>query len=358
VANQLATSEITQADWATGPKGEIISIYTLKSRWTEVRLTEYGARLVSVKTADRGGKFADVVLGYDSLNDYLRDKKTFLGGVVGRYGNRIAHGTLWIGEQQYQLPVNDHGNTLHGGPVGFDKLFWRGQIAQDSIEFTLLSKDGDMGFPGSLAAKVVYTLEDCALRLDYSATTDRATVVNLTNHSYFNLNGDDAGDIIDHQLTLNADRYTPTNAELIPTGELAAVAGTPLDFREAMPVGLRINDAHEQLIFTGGYDHNFVVDGNNGELKLAARLYDPASGRVLTVATTEPGIQFYSGNFLDGTYTGRHGSGYTRHKGLCLETQHFPDSPNHPRFPTTSLKPGETMHSTTIFTFDCESRTA
>ena len=348
----------TQTDWGTDPKGEIIKLYTLKSRWIEIRLTEYGARLVSVKMSDRNGKVADVVLGYDSVHDYLADKKTFLGGVVGRYGNRIAHGAFGIGGQQYQLSLNDHGNTLHGGPVGFDKCVWRGEVAHDSVEFTLASRDGDMGFPGTLIAKVVYSLENHALRLDYSATTDRATVVNLTNHSYFNLNGDEAGDILNHEISLNADRYTPTNVELIPTGELAAVAGTPLDFREATRVGLRISDAHEQLKFAGGYDNNFVLDGENDQLKLAAKLYDPASGRLMTVATTQPGIQFYSGNFLDGTYTGRHGVGYTRHKGLCLETQHFPDSPNHPYFPTTLLKPGETMHSTTIFTFDIESQIA
>jgi aldose 1-epimerase len=284
--------------------------------------------------------------------------KTFLGSSVGRYGNRIAHGSFDIDGQKYQLPVNDHGNTLHGGPVGFDKLTWTGRITPTSVEFMLLSEDGDMGFPGTLTAKVAYTLTDNVLRLDYSASAGRATIVNLTNHSYFNLNGDDAGDVLDHEIFLNADRYTPTNAELIPTGELAAVAGTPLDFREATRVGLRIDDAHEQLRVAGGYDHNFVLNGENGELKLAAKLYGPRSGRSMTVATTQPGVQFYSGNFLDGTYTGRHGEAYTRHKGLCLETQHFPDSPNHPQFPTTLLKPGETMHSCTTFTLDAQLRSA
>jgi aldose 1-epimerase len=349
---------IASADWGNGPSGEIIKIYTLKSSWMEVRLTEYGARVVSVKTADRNGNVADVVLGYDSLPEYLADKKTFLGGVVGRYGNRIAHGSFELGGQKYQLPLNDHGNTLHGGPVGFDRLAWTGQITPGAVEFTLVREDGDMGFPGAVTAKVVYTLTDNVMRLDYSATADRTTVVNLTNHSYFNLNGDDEGDILDHEVLLNADRYTPTDAALIPTGELAAVAGTPLDFRQATQVGLRINDAHEQLNFAGGYDHNYVLNGKDSDLKLAANLYAPQSGRSMTVATTQPGVQFYSGNFLDGSHTGRHGVGYTRHKGLCLETQHFPDSPNHPQFPTTLLKPGETMHSSTTFTFNATLRIA
>ncbi len=356
--NESTKTGITHADWGNGPSGEAIRIYTLKSPCMEVRLTEYGARVVNVKTADRNGKVADVVLGYESLPEYLADTKTFLGGVVGRYGNRIAHGSFEIGGQKYQLPLNDHGNTLHGGPVGFDKLAWTGRVTPGSVEFTLVSEDGDMGFPGALTAKVAYTLTDNVLRLDYSATADRATVVNLTNHSYFNLNGDDEGDILDHEILLNADRYTPTNAALIPTGELAAVAGTPLDFREATRVGLRINDAHEQLEFAGGYDHNFVLNGETGDLKLAAKLYDARSGRSMTVATTQPGVQFYSGNFLDGTYTGRRGASYTRYKGLCLETQHFPDSPNHPQFPATLLKPGETMHSATTFTFDSTLRIA
>jgi aldose 1-epimerase len=354
VESEARVLAITKANWGTGPKNEAIDIYTLKSPQAEVRLTNFGARLVSIKTADRNGKIADVILGYDSLQDYFDDKKTFLGSVVGRYGTRIAHGAFDIDGRHYQLPLNDHENTLHGGPVGFDKLVWTGQTVPGAVEFALISGDGDMGFPGRLTAKVIYTLVDNALRLEYSATTDRATVVNLTNHSYFNLNGDDEGDVLDHEITLNADRYTPTDAELIPTGELATVRGTPLDFRQAAGIGLRIHDDYEQLKRAGGYDHNFVLNGKNGESKVAARVFDPASGRSMTVTTTEPGIQFYSGNFLDGTYTGRHGVEYGKHKGLCLESQHFPDSPNHPDFPTTLLKPGETMHSTTIFTFGVE----
>jgi aldose 1-epimerase len=351
IDGMAAETVLTRKAWGKGPNDSTVDLYTLTSAKVEACITTYGAKLVRVKTADRDGKMADVVLGYDSLAGFLEDKKTYFGAIVGRYGNRIAAGQFSIDGQSYQLPLNDKRNTLHGGPVGFDQKVWTGQEIPGGVELTLVSEDGDMGFPGTLTVKARYTLAGDALRIEYSATTDKATVLNLTNHAYFNLNGDDEGDILDHEITLYADRYTPVDGGLIPTGELAEVAGTPLDFRQATKIGSRIEEEHAQLTVAGGYDHNFVVNGKSGEMNIAANLYDPASGRQMTVATTEPGIQFYAGNFLDGSFTGRHGVAYTRRTGLCLETQHFPDSPNHPSFPTTTLRPGQTMHSATTFTF-------
>jgi aldose 1-epimerase len=342
-------ADITKSIFGKTIQDETAEIYTLTNAKIEARISTYGATLVSVKTADRNGKFADVVLGYDSLQGYLTDN-CFLGAIVGRYGNRIAKGAFEIDGQKYQLPLNNGENSLHGGPDGFDKKIWTAKTGSNSIAFTLVSPDGDMGYPGALTVEVVYTLEDNALRLDYTATTDKATVVNLTNHAYFNLHGDDQGNILDQEMTIYADRFTPTDAGLIPTGELAEVAGTPLDFHTSTVIGQRINDTFEPIQLAGGYDHNFVVNGVSGELRPAARLYDPASGRAMTVSTTEPGIQFYSGNFLGGAI-GRHGVEYAKNSGLCLETQHYPDAPNHPSFPTTLLKPGETLRSTTVFTF-------
>ncbi len=344
---------VTKADWGKMPDGKSVEIYTLKSAQVEARVTTYGAHLVSVRTADKNGKVADIVLGYDSLAGYLADK-SYLGAIVGRYGNRIAKGKFTLEGQSYQIPPNNNGNALHGGPVGFDQHVWSAQQVPGGVELTLVSADGDQGFPGTLTATVRYTLHGDSLRIDYSAKTDKATVVNLTNHSYFNLHGDDAGDILDQRLTLFADRYTPVDAGLIPTGVLAPVAGTPLDFHSQHTIGERIHADNEQMKLAGGYDHNFVLNGKMGEMHVAASVVDPTSGRTLTVTTTEPGVQFYSGNFLDGTLTGRHGIVYSQHKGLCLETQHYPDSPNHSNFPSTELKPGAKWHSTTIFTFGTE----
>ena len=330
--------------------GVAVPIYTLKTAEIEVRVTAYGARLVSVKCADRNGKMADVVTGYDTLEGYLADTPHF-GSVVGRFGNRIALGKFSIDGKQYQIPINNGANALHGGPEGFDRKVWQATEVPNGVEFTLVSPDGDMGFPGTLTAKVKYTVSGHTLRLDYSASTDKTTIVNLTNHAYFNLHGDDQGNILDHVVLIEADKFTPTDAGLIPTGVLQPVAGTPLDFRKPAVVGARINDDFEALKLAGGYDHNWVLNGEAGKLHLAAIVTDPASGRKLTVETTEPGVQFYTGNFLDGTITGRHGVKYEKHAGFCLETQHFPDAPNHANFPSTLLKPGITRHSTTTFSF-------
>jgi aldose 1-epimerase len=346
----VAQGEVKMSIWGHTKDGVAVPIYTLKSAQIEVRVTAYGAHLVSIRTPDRTGKMADIVLGFDTVQNY-QNAKGYLGAVVGRYGNRIALGKFSIDGKSYQIPQNNGTNALHGGPVGFDQYVWDAQEVPNGVEFTHVSPDGDMGFPGKLTAKVKYTLTGNTLRLDYSATSDKATVINLTNHAYFNLHGDDQGTILDEKLELNADRFTPVNANLIPTGILAPVAGTPLDFRKPEVVGARINDDNEQLKLAGGYDHNFVLNGNAGTLRLAAIMTDPESGRRMTVETTEPGVQFYTSNFLDGTDTGRHGIAYDKHKGFCLETQHFPDSPNQPNFPSTVLRPGVTRHSTTTFSF-------
>jgi aldose 1-epimerase len=348
----VAQGEVKMAIWGHTADGTAVPIYTLTSGQVEVRVMAFGARLVSVRTPDRTGKMADIVLGYDSLAGYLADTKTYFGAVVGRYGNRIAHGQFTLDGKAYQLPLNNGPNSLHGGTKGFDQYVWQAKEVPGGVEFTHVSPDGDMGYPGTLTAHVKYTLSGNTLRLDYYATTDKDTVLNLTNHAYFNLNGDDQGTILNMKLKLDADRFTPVDSGLIPTGELAPVAGTPVDFREPQLVGARIDDTgNEQMKLGGGYDFNFVVLGTPGTLRPAATVVDPDNGRKMTVETTEPGIQFYSGNFLDGTFTGRHGVQYQKHAGFCLETQHFPDSPNHPSFPSAELRPGHTFHSTTTFTF-------
>lgn len=351
-----AHGSVTKTAYGTTPDGTAVDLYTLKSEGIEASIMTYGARVVSISTADRDGKMANVVLGYSALDGYLADKTTYFGAIVGRYGNRIALGKFSIDGHQYQVPVNNNANSLHGGTVGFDKLVWQGRAVEGGVEMTLVSKDGDQGYPGTLTAHVRYTVHHGALRIDYSVSTDKATVVNLTNHSYFNLAGDGKGTILGEELMLPADKYTPVDAGLIPTGVLAPVEGTPFDFRKSTVIGARIHDNNEQLKIAGGYDHNWVLRGKNGEVKTAARVYDPASGRVLTVTTTEPGVQFYSGNFLDGAKFGKAQEGHVKNSGLCLETQHYPDSPNHPDFPTTVLKPGEVRHSTTTFTFSTQAK--
>lgn len=344
---------VSHADFGKLPDGSPVTMYTLKSPQLEVRLMTFGARVVSISAPDRNGKMADVVLGYDKLEDYVKDNKTYFGVVPGRYANRIANGTFSLDGKKYHLSVNENSNTLHGGKEGFDRRNWTGKEVPGGVEFTLVSKDGDQGFPGTLTAHVRYTLQGDKLAIHYSATTDKPTVVNLTNHTYFNLSGAGSGTILNEKLTIFADKFTPVNSNLIPTGELKSVAGTPFDFTHAETIGARINAQDEQLKLAHGYDHNWVLNGKMGTLHPAARVYDPSSGRVLEEATTEPGVQFYTGNFLDGTFSGPNGK-YDFRTGLCLETQHFPDSPNHPSFPSTELKPGQTYSSETTWTFTIE----
>lgn len=337
------------------PNGEKIDLYTLTNdKGMKVSVTDYGARVVSIMAPDRDGKFADVVLGFDNLEGYLGNNP-FFGAIVGRYGNRIAHGQFKLDGKTYKLALNDGPNSLHGGLVGFDKRVWTAHVTSEhppAVELTYLSKDGEEGYPGNLSVKVVYRLTaDNALEISYHATTDKDTVLNLTNHSYFNLSGQGNGDILNEKIMINADRFTPIDSTLIPTGKLESVAGTPFDFRKPTTIGARINENDEQLNFAHGYDDNFVLNRHGNGLSLAARVTDPATGRVLEVLTTQPGIQFYTGNFLDGTIQGKGGKTYGRRSAFCLETQHFPDSPNHPNFPSAELKPGQVYHEETVFKF-------
>jgi len=352
----VAAVAVAKSDFGKLPDGKTVEAYTLKNADLEVKIAAYGARIVSLKTKDRDGKIADVVLGYNSVEGYVAEgtAKTYFGAIVGRYGNRIRGGKFTIDGNHYEIPQNNNGNALHGGPHGFDEQLWTGHEIPNGVEMSLLSKDGDMGFPGTLGVHVRYTLEGGALHIDYTATTNKPTVTNITNHAYFNLSGEGSGTILDEVLELNADAYTPVDAGLIPVGGPQPVAGTPFDFRKPTPIGARIDQPNEQLKIAGGYDHNWILNGPNGTMKLAAKLYDPKTGRVLTVSTTQPGVQFYSGNFLDGAYKGVSGVAYAKNTGLCLETQHYPDSPNQPAFPSTLLKPGETLHTETIFAFSTQ----
>jgi aldose 1-epimerase len=322
----------------------------------EARIIAYGGIITSLRVPDRSGNFANVVLGFNSVEEY-QTRNPYFGAIIGRYGNRIGGAKFTLDSVQYTLPVNNGPNSLHGGLKGFDKQTWTVQDStSNSITLTYLSKDGEEGYPGNLSVKNVYTLIDNnELRIEYTATTDKPTVVNLTNHSYFNLAGNGAGSIYDHIVTINADRYTPVDDNLIPTGELAPVEGTPLDFRLPKRIGAGIRAAHPQLIKGRGYDHNFVLNlPDDHSLALAARVYDPASGRIMEVLTTEPGVQFYTSNFVDGTLVGSSGGMYRQGDAFCLETQHFPDSPNKPEFPSTVLRPGETYHSVTVYKFSVD----
>jgi aldose 1-epimerase len=336
--------------------GEAVEIYTLRnSRGAEARVMTYGATLVSLKVPDRAGRFEDVLLGFDQLGTYEEDTH-YIGQVIGRYANRIAKGRFTLNGVEYKLATNNNGNHLHGGLRGFDKVVWRARPLKaktgSAVEMTYVSKDGEEGYPGTLTVKVVYTLTEAnELRLEYSATTDKDTVVNLTNHAYFNLAGQGAGDILNHLLMVNADRFTPTDAGSIPTGELRAVRGTPFDFKRATAIGARIGQEDEQLKFGNGYDHNFVVNGRAGVLRLAARASEPKEGRVMEVWTTEPGVQLYTGNYLEGAADGKGGKPYRNRYGFCLETQHYPDSPNRPEFPSTVLRRGGRFRSTTVYKF-------
>ena len=331
-------------------------MYTLtNSNGMEVRTIPYGAIIVSVRVPDRSGRFDDVVLGFDRMDGYAGSHPYF-GAVVGRYANRIANGRFTLDSQSYTLATNNGPNALHGGVKGFDKKVWNAELFDREgavgVIYTVTSPDGDEAYPGTLTVSVSYTLNNSnELAVEYDATTDRATPINLAQHSYFNLAGEGHGDILGHRLTIAADRFTPVDASLIPTGDLVAVDGTPFDFRRAAVIGARIDADDEQLRNGKGYDHNWVLNRVSGAVVHAARLEAPASGRTLDVSTTEPGIQFYSGNFLDGTIAGKSGHVYTRRSGLCLETQHFPDSPNHSSFPSTILRPGERFRSKTVFAF-------
>lgn len=329
--------------------GVEVYLYTLTNDLGfEVSITTFGGAITSLKTPDRRGTFGDIVLGFDTLEDYVRNPRYF-GALIGRHANRIAGGKFSLHGTSYQLPQNNGANHLHGGFNGFDKRVWSAREDEDVLRLLYVSKDGEEGYPGNLTAFVDYHLSDSELTINYRATTDGETIVNLTNHSYFNLRGD--GTILDHELTLNADSFTPVSKDLIPTGEIATVAGTPMDFRAGRAIGSEIRHDYDQLGFTGGYDHNFVLNDWDGSLRSAVRLYEPVSGRVLEILTTQPGVQFYSGNFLDGSVTGNYGFVYEKYTGLCLEPQHFPDAPNHPQFPSTVLRPGEEYKHATVFRF-------
>jgi aldose 1-epimerase len=347
---------VTRGPFGVTGAGDSVALFTLtNAQGVEVRAITYGAILVSLETPDRDGRLDDVVLGFEGLDGYLQGTPYF-GAVVGRYGNRIAGGRFTLDGREYRLATNNGPNHLHGGVRGFDKVLWSaessGTDSTAAVTFTYTSPSGEEGYPGTVVAHVTYTLDnDNELRVDYRATSDAATPINLTQHSYFNLAGAGSGDILGHELMIAADRYTPVDSTLIPTGQIAPVEGTPLNFRMPAAIGARIDARHEQLRHGGGYDHNFVLNRAAPGLVLAARVYEPTTGRTLEISTTEPGIQFYSGNFLDGTITGKDGRVYGHRSGFCLETQHYPDSPNQPRFPTTILRPGEEYGSTTVFAF-------
>lgn len=335
------------------PDGERIQIFSLDNdQAMEVRIINYGGIIASIKVPDRDGKVDDVVLGHDSLEGYL-NRSRYFGALIGRFANRIARGRFTLSGIGYQLAINNGHNHLHGGVRGFDKIVWEAQVIDEGVQLNYLSKDGDEDYPGNLSATVTYRLNDAnELRIDYYATTDRDTIINLTNHSYFNLAG--RGTILNHELQIEADAFTPIDETLIPTGEIRNVKGTPLDFTSPTAIGARIGNHDQQLRFAGGYDHNFVLRGDPGRLRTAARVYEPQTGRVMEVFTTQPGLQFYSGNFLDGTLVGKSGRAYTKNSGCCFETQHFPDSPNQPHFPATVLRPDEKYHHTTIYRFSAE----
>ena len=348
--NMEAKTKVTKDSFGKMPDGTPVEVYTLAGDNIEARITTYGGRIVSLRTPDRSKHMDDVVLGFDSVDGYLTDEP-FFGALIGRYGNRIAKGHFTLDGKTYTLPTNDGPNTLHGGPQGFDKRIWTAKPIENGVQLTYVSKDGEEGFPGNLTAIVRYTLMGHDLRIEYSATTDKDTVLNLTNHSYFNLSGQGNGDILKHVMQINASRYTPVDATLIPTGKIPPVAGTPFDFRTPHAIGERIGNDNEQLKRAKGYDHNWVLDNKTGKVAEAAKAVDPATGRTLEVLTDQPGVQFYTGNFLDGTIKGKDGKAYIHRGAFCLETQHFPDSPNHANFPSTELKPGGHYHTVTIFRF-------
>lgn len=350
---------ITKKHWRTLTTGEEVDLYTLRnSQGTEATITNYGGRLVTLCTPDRDGKFDDIVLGFDNLEGYL-EKNPYFGALVGRFANRIANAQFSLHGKTYELARNNGENSLHGGIKGFDKVVWKANEATSgavpTLQLTYLSKDGEEGYPGNLTATVTYSLSDAdELKIEYQAITDKDTVINLTNHSYFDLCGQAAGTILDHEVTINADQFTPVNASLIPTGELKNIRGTPFDFTKPTRIGAHIEEKDQQLEYGQGYDHNFVLNRKGSGLSPAARVRDPKTGRVLEVLTTQPGMQFYTGNHLEGDVRGKGGVAYGFRFGFCFETQHFPDSPNQPRFPSTVLRAGEKYQGTTIFKFSVE----
>jgi aldose 1-epimerase len=354
VLTVAAEAQVRKQAFGKTAEGTPVDLYTLANRQgMEAAITNYGGIVVSLKTPDRTGKPADVVLGFDTLEGYLQ-RHPYFGAIIGRYGNRIARGTFSLNGVTYKLARNNGENHLHGGIKGFDKVVWKAKEVTDAegpgVVLSYLSKDGEEGYPGNLLVQVIYTLTDSnELRIDYTASSDKDTIVNLTNHSYFNLAGE--GDILNHQVLLLADRFTPIDTGLIPTGELRSVKGTPFDFTRLTAIGARINQREEQLQNGRGYDHNFVLNSGGGKLAPAAEVFEPKTGRVLEVSTTEPGVQFYTGNFLDGTIRGKGGRPYAQRSGFCLETQHFPDSPNKPKFPPVVLRKGGDYRSTTVFKF-------
>jgi len=355
-AKGTGTMSITKSDFGVLPDGQKVSLYTLTNTQGAVaKITNYGGIVTELWMPDKSGTMGDIVLGFDNLQAYVKDSPYF-GCIVGRYGNRIAKGQFTLDGVTYTLATNNGQNHLHGGIKGFDKVLWQAEPieAPDGVGLRLryVSNDMEEGYPGNLDVTVVYTLTNAnELRIDYTATTDKPTICNLTHHSYFNLAGQGKGDILGHVLTLNADRYTPVDAGLIPTGQIAPVSGTPMDFTQPTAIGARINSDDEQIKFGGGYDHNWALNKKPGELSLAATVYEPTCGRVMEIWTTEPAIQFYAGNFLDGTLIGKGGKVYKHRYGFCLETQHYPDSPNHPHFPSTTLRPGQIYRTTTVHKF-------
>lgn len=355
----MSAPSISQASFGSTADGTSVQLYTLTNGDTEVDITNYGGVITSWRVPDANGQMGDVVLGYDSMPGY-NTAPSYFGAIVGRYGNRIANGEFTLEGETYELAKNNGPNHLHGGERGFDKVVWQADTANSAegpqliLQYT--SPDGEEGYPGTLETTVTYTLQsDNTLRIDYEATTDKPTVVNLTNHSYFNLTGDPSQSILDHELMIEAEQFVPVTEDLIPTGELQDVEGTPFDFTEAAVIGSRIDEDNAQLANGLGYDHCWVLDGAAGELTLAATVLEPRSGRFLEVFTTEPGVQFYSGNFLNGSVTGKEGITYQKRSALCLETEHFPDSPNQPDFPSVELRPGDTYQTTTAYRFSVKS---